>query len=755
MKPRSHLIVLSVVFLALCSAADATAQKRKPVKKTLVASPAIAAPSRLSAEAARRIETFRKAWSILGEHYFDPTFNKLDWRKVRLEYEPKVRAAKTDTELHRLLSEMIARLGRSHLAIIPPEVYRAIESAKIEAKVREARRAAEAAEEADGGKAPAEAIAAETDDPLTQYGIGVDLRILNGQFVVTRVDTGSSAEKAGLKTGYVIDRVNNVALSTLLTRLESAGAGSPPMRRQLIYQVITGFLNGEKSSEVAVTVLDENNSAREVTLKREKLPTQVISLISGMPERHLNFEKRSIAGDIGYIHFDHFAVPVIDQFCSAVGGFRNKKGLIIDLRGNFGGLLATMPAFAGMLSEEKIDLGTSVFRNNAERLVGWPKVKNFKGKIVFLIDGHSTSAAEIFAAAMQESGRAFLVGERSPGEALPSVAVELPTGAVLQYPIANYKTSTGKFLEGTGVSPDYHVPLTRAGLLQGKDQQLEKAVELLRGDLKPLKRDVVAGQKAPDFLGEITAEAAPPAPAGSKGSAGPASQVFTFKPETEPSPDKFIDPLAAKLINDFLQKIGGRGAVAGISTYSLTGRTELFVKGTRNAFRVNIFRDGPAKYAEILSAPSAGEIREVHNGKTITIQSDYGLTQEIPKYSDVVDTDILGPIRSLARDDYFASLKYQGVFDREGKKVHLVDGKSKDGMMIALAFDSSSGLLVNFTGAYYGMSFGDYEKTGDFLLPHRIERERIMTLDLDEISVNVSIDQSNFARKIKCYDTEN
>ena len=753
MKPLPHLTFLSAVLIALCGTADLTAQNRTLPRTTQpVSRPAASAFQPANAGSARRLETFHKAWSILGEHYFDPTFNKLDWKKVRLEYEPRVRAARTDAELHRLLSEMISRLGRSHLAIIPPEVYRAIEAAKVEAKVREARMAAETEKEPDDQKAePADTP--EPDDPLAQYGIGVDLRILDRQFVVIRIDAGSSAEKAGLKTGYVIEKVNNVALAGLLTRLESAGAASPPMRRQLIYQVITGFLNGEKDTEVAVTILDEKGVPRELSIKREKLRTQVFSLMSGMPERHLNFEKRSIADDIGYIHFDHFAVPVIDKFCAAVGDFQDKKGLIIDLRGNFGGLLATMPTFAGMLSAEKIDLGTSVFRNNSERLIGWPKVKNFKGRVVFLIDSHSTSAAEIFAAAMQESGRAFLVGERSPGEALPSVAVELPTGAVLQYPIANYKTSTGKFLEGAGVTPDYTVPLTRATLLQGKDQQLEKAIELLRGEFTPKKSEAVAGPAAPDFLGRIAATAGPPAAAGGASDTTPKSSSGAAG--AAPVKVNSIDRLAAKLIEDYLVKIGGRDAIAGIKTYSLTGRTELFVKGTRNRFRVNIHRDGPGKYAEILTAPSAGEIREVHNGKTVTIQSDYGLTQEIPKYTDVVDTDILGPIRNLAEADYFASLKYHGVFDREGKKVHLVDGKSRDGMMIALAFESKTGLLINFTGAYYGMGFGDYEKAGNLLLPHRIERERIMALDLDEITVNEPVDPSKFEKRLKCYDKEN
>lgn len=752
MKPRSHLTIFMAVLLFASAAADVLAQRRRPARAGAVSVKAKAlTPARTTPDALRRYEAFNKAWSTLADHYFDPTFNKLDWNKVKLEYEPRVRFAKSDAELHRLLSEMIARLGRSHLAIIPPEVYRAIETAKIEAKVREARRLADvgkknSADAEDAGKTAPE-------DPLTQYGIGVDLRIIDGRFVITRVARASSGEKAGLKTGYVVDQINGVALTALLHRLEASGAASAPMRRQLIYQVVTGFLNGEEGSEASVTIVDESNKSRELLLKREKLDLQVISLISNIPERYLNFEKRAISDDIGYIHFDYFAVPVIDRFCDAIGEFRDKKGLVVDLRGNFGGLLATMPTFAGMLSQEKIDLGTSVYRTGAERLTALPKVKNFLGKVVFLIDNHTTSAAEIFAAAMQESGRAYLVGDRSPGEALPSVAVELPTGAVLQYPIANFKTSTGKYLEGVGVVPDYLVPLTRASLLQGKDQQLEKALELLRGDSKPLKREIAAGQSAPDFFGRISSasDTVPPPPPPNAAPSVPGPNANGRGRTSEPN---VLEPAALRAIDEFLKKIGGREAVAAIDSYSMTGGTELFVKGTRNQLRIEVYRDGPSKYAEILSSPSAGEIREVHNGKTITIQSDYGLTQDIPKFTDVVDTDILGPIRTLAKTDYFSSLKYHGVFDRNGQKVHLVDGRSKDGMMIALAFDAASGLLVNFTGAYYGMTFDSYEKTGDLLLPHVIERERIMTMSIDDISVNKPIDQSKFSKKEKCYDRE-
>ena len=145
----------------------------------------------------------------------------------------------------------------------------------------------------------------------------------------------------------------------------------------------------------------------------------------------------------------------------------------------------------------------------------------------------------------------------------------------------------------------------------------------------------------------------------------------------------------------------------------------------------------------------------MHNGKTITIQADYGLTRELPKYTDVVETDILGPIRALADPGYFASLKYHGVFDRGGRKAHHVDGRSRDGMMVALAFDASTGLLINFTGAYYGMNFDAYEKAGDLILPHIIERERIMTISVDKIMINEPIEPSRFLKRDMCFDKEN
>jgi carboxyl-terminal processing protease len=78
---------------------------------------------------------------------------------------------------------------------------------------------------------------------------------------------------------------------------------------------------------------------------------------------------------------------------------------------------------------------------------------------------------------MQELGRAVVVGERTAGAALPSIFQKLPTGALFQYAVADFRTPKGTLIEGRGVAPDIEVRLTRRALLKGRDPQLDAAIE--------------------------------------------------------------------------------------------------------------------------------------------------------------------------------------------------------------------------------------------------------------------------------------
>ncbi len=87
------------------------------------------------------------------------------------------------------------------------------------------------------------------------------------------------------------------------------------------------------------------------------------------------------------------------------------------------------------------------------------------------------STSEIFAAGLQEIGRAKVVGETSAGAVLPSIFDTLPTGAIFQYVISDYKSPKNVLLENRGVIPDTEIKLTRASLLDGRDLQLEEAIK--------------------------------------------------------------------------------------------------------------------------------------------------------------------------------------------------------------------------------------------------------------------------------------
>lgn len=139
---------------------------------------------------------------------------------------------------------------------------------------------------------------------------------------------------------------------------------------------------------------------------------------------------------------------------------------------------------AGHFVDEVIPLGTMTSRDNEIRFVTNPRrvdsrgrpVQVFDGPLAVLVDRMSASTSEIFAAGLQGIGRARIFGDRTPGQALPSVLVRLPNQDVLQYAIANFTAPDGSRIEGRGVLPDEETPLTRRALLEGRDPPLEAAL---------------------------------------------------------------------------------------------------------------------------------------------------------------------------------------------------------------------------------------------------------------------------------------
>ena len=169
---------------------------------------------------------------------------------------------------------------------------------------------------------------------------------------------------------------------------------------------------------------------------------------------------------------------MMGQFGNAIQDCAKCDGIVIDLRGNPGGIGAMAMGMAGFLVDKpNLRLGTMYMRGATLNFVINPREGAYSGPVAVLVDELSASTSEIFAGGLKDIGRARIFGTHTAGAALPSIFTRLPNGDGFQYAIANYISEGGKPLEANGVSPDMEVRLTREALLAGRDAVLDAALE--------------------------------------------------------------------------------------------------------------------------------------------------------------------------------------------------------------------------------------------------------------------------------------
>jgi carboxyl-terminal processing protease len=393
-------------------------------------------------------ESFEIVWRTVKEKHFDPTFGGVDWDQVRARYAPRVAAVKSDEELYELLQAMLGELRQSHFSIIPPQ-------AVIE----------EATTEAPSG------------------GVGLDLRILDGAAVITRVTAGSAAARAGLRPGFAIQQIDDKLVEKIredVTKRMAQRQESPAWLSFMLSRVLLARINGKPGTSVRLEYLDERGAARQTTLAREKLTGELSPPFGNFPPQYTEFEAKRLADGTGYIRFNIFVLPQMEKLRAAIREMADAPGLVFDLRGNPGGVGGMAAGIAGLLETKATSLGTMNLRTGKMNFAVFPQKDPYTGPVAILIDYGSASTSELFAAGMQAIERAVVVGERSAGVALPSVFQKLPTGALFQYAIADLKTPHGVLIEGRGVIPDIEAKLSRETLLEGRDAQLEAALVELR-----------------------------------------------------------------------------------------------------------------------------------------------------------------------------------------------------------------------------------------------------------------------------------
>jgi carboxyl-terminal processing protease len=408
----------------------------------LVAGMGFAASDLAPAQRQLNIDSFEYVWKTVRDKHWDPKLNGVDWQAVHDELLPRVRNAGDGGEARAAMNEMLGRLKQTHFEVFPASTYNEI-----------------------GGEQKAEG------------GPGLEVRVVGGRELVTRVMAGSPAQRAGVRPGWEILRIEGRPVAPGLKEIARRFQGSTEIGLMQV-KAIAARLNGEIGKTVEVEFRNGHGAKQELALGRAE-PPGLPAQLGNLPPLHMVIEAYRAAPRVGYLRFNLFFDPetLIQKTRHAVEDCRACDGFVIDLRGNPGGLGALAMGLAGwFLDRSGLRLGEMILRASNLQFVVFPRPEPFRGPLGVLVDDCSASTSEIFAGGLQDLKRARIFGTRTAGAALPSMFERLPNGDGFQYAVGNYISAGGKPLEGNGVTPDEAVAPSRAALLAGHDPILDAAL---------------------------------------------------------------------------------------------------------------------------------------------------------------------------------------------------------------------------------------------------------------------------------------
>jgi carboxyl-terminal processing protease len=393
--------------------------------------------------------SFEIAWRVVHEKHFDPTFGSVDWQELHDHYRRRVVFA-SNAEYYRLVNEMLWQLKVSHLAVVPSNYWQMVEPTVI-----------------------------------AEGSTGLDVRLFGGEAVITSVEANSPAAKAGLRPGFAIRSIDGASIADIAT--EAASGMAPPDNERSRIEAITSDvlarIYGPPGTDVTIVCVDEQGQQFETRIERKSRPGKAATA-PGFPPSFVEFESRRLEDGIGYIHFNWFHAELVEKLPRAIASMSDAPGLIIDLRGNPGGMRDAAIAGASQLVSKRSQCSTLTRRDGERDIVLESARGNYQGPVVVLIDVMSKSSSEFFAACTQSIGRSVVIGDRSPGSVGPAEIMPLPNGATFIYPVAQEITLDGTILEDHGVIPDMQVALDRALLSQGIDSQLEAAIGYIQQQIE-------------------------------------------------------------------------------------------------------------------------------------------------------------------------------------------------------------------------------------------------------------------------------
>lgn len=290
-------------------------------------------------------------------------------------------------------------------------------------------------------------------------GVGIVMGFKDNKITVISVMEGTPSETAGIKTGDEIIAVDG----TPTTEIEPEG--------------VALRIRGAVDTDVTLRIHRAGEEDKDYIVRRATIQVHTVAG-QMLPD----------TDGIGYIRIASFSEHTADEFKEAYRALEESgvKGMIIDLRENPGGLVTSCVEVANMLVPQGPVV--SVVQRDGTREEYDSELAEEKYPLVVLIDGNSASASEILAGALQDTGAATLVGEKSYGKGSVQVVLPLYDDDALKLTIAKYYTPSGRSIDGTGIDPDVAVEPQADG---ADDVQLLKAIDVMKGKIAGVGANVI------------------------------------------------------------------------------------------------------------------------------------------------------------------------------------------------------------------------------------------------------------------------
>lgn len=277
----------------------------------------------------------------------------------------------------------------------------------------------------------------------------------SGVITITRVYDDSPAKKAGIKTGDILYRVE-----------EKTVTGKD-------LDKVVSWIKGKKGTKVNLTLLRGTNSDKiKVTATRDVINVETVKY-------------KVLENQIGYISISEFDSVTGAQFAKALTQLQKKniEGLVVDLRNNPGGSLSTVCDILDSILPKGLIVYTKDKNGKKEEYTSDEKHR-LNLPMSVLVNGQSASASEIFAGAVQDYGKAEIIGTQTYGKGVVQNLFDLKDGTCVKLTTSEYFTPKGRNIDGKGITPDVKIEYKYNAKDPKADNQLDKAVSVVKDKIK-------------------------------------------------------------------------------------------------------------------------------------------------------------------------------------------------------------------------------------------------------------------------------